>query len=120
MSAVLQIGVVGFDHAEGNRIEFAYPPREETSLIFDFPSLPFIALPDGVHNQQEDHIFFALPKKSTATHNDDDDETSTKSSELIYGVACFSQLASNTLKGSSCFDYNSSCFTYYSICCSCR
>lgn len=40
---------VGFDHALGPNIEFAYPDSLATDHDFLNKNLPFLALPDGAH-----------------------------------------------------------------------
>ncbi|GAB0184208.1 late secretory pathway protein AVL9 [Grus japonensis] len=57
---VLHIVVVGFHHKKGCQVEFSYPPlkpgegHDSHSLPEEWKYLPFLALPDGAHNYQED------------------------------------------------------------------
>ena len=108
MSCLFQIAVIGFDHAQGNRIEFLHPPIDNENYL---KHLPFIALPDGVHNQNEDFVFFSLPL--IASTNDlvqqkestNDNETTIsyntirKSVDCLFGVAFFVQIDAKLLKG---------------------
>ncbi|KAK9396532.1 AVL9 cell migration associated [Crotalus adamanteus] len=88
---VLHIVVVGFHHKKGCQIEFSYPsliPGEShnsNSLPEEWKYLPFLALPDGAHNYQEDTVFFHLPPRSG--------DRST-----IYGVSCYRQIEAKALK----------------------
>ncbi|XP_026557992.1 late secretory pathway protein AVL9 homolog isoform X2 [Pseudonaja textilis] len=90
-SPVLHIVVVGFHHKKGCQIEFSYPPlitgesHDSNSLPEEWKYLPFLALPDGAHNYQEDTVFFHLPPRSG--------DRST-----IYGVSCYRQIEAKALK----------------------
>uniref|UniRef100_A0A8C6SLE9 AVL9 homolog (S. cerevisiase) n=1 Tax=Neogobius melanostomus TaxID=47308 RepID=A0A8C6SLE9_9GOBI len=77
---VLHIVVVGFHHKKGCQVEFSYPP-----LVPDWRYLPFLALPDGAHNYQEDTVFFHLPPLSAEQ-------------KCVYGVSCYRQIEAKTLK----------------------
>lgn len=108
----------------GNCVEFAYPSFSETEIEQDdrldyfirsllqffflfsssspflnlpkpFEFLPFIALPDGVHLQSKDHVFFTLPPLKQAAGT----VTTAFRKETVYGVACFLQIKSTELKG---------------------
>ncbi|XP_064025651.1 late secretory pathway protein AVL9 homolog isoform X1 [Pogoniulus pusillus] len=88
---VLHIVVVGFHHKKGCQIEFSYPPlrpgegHDSQSLPEEWKYLPFLALPDGAHNYQEDTVFFHLPPRSG-------DQTT------VYGVSCYRQIEAKALK----------------------
>ncbi|XP_063160139.1 late secretory pathway protein AVL9 homolog [Candoia aspera] len=88
---VLHIVVVGFHHKKGCQAEFSYPPlipgesHDSNSLPEEWKYLPFLALPDGAHNYQEDTVFFHLPPRSG--------DRST-----IYGVSCYRQIEAKALK----------------------
>ncbi|KAM3823372.1 late secretory pathway protein AVL9 homolog isoform 3-T3 [Vipera latastei] len=88
---VLHIVVVGFHHKKGCQIEFSYPSlipgesHDSNSLPEEWKYLPFLALPDGAHNYQEDTVFFHLPPRSS--------DRST-----IYGVSCYRQIEAKALK----------------------
>uniref|UniRef100_A0A8C6Y6T1 AVL9 cell migration associated n=1 Tax=Naja naja TaxID=35670 RepID=A0A8C6Y6T1_NAJNA len=90
-SPVLHIVVVGFHHKKGCQIEFSYPSlitgesHDSNSLPEEWKYLPFLALPDGAHNYQEDTVFFHLPPRSG--------DRST-----IYGVSCYRQIEAKALK----------------------
>uniref|UniRef100_A0A452I192 UDENN domain-containing protein n=1 Tax=Gopherus agassizii TaxID=38772 RepID=A0A452I192_9SAUR len=88
---VLHIVVVGFHHKKGCQVEFSYPPlipgegHDSHSLPEEWKYLPFLALPDGAHNYQEDTVFFHLPPRCG-------DRTT------IYGVSCYRQIEAKALK----------------------
>uniref|UniRef100_A0A8C3THI4 AVL9 cell migration associated n=1 Tax=Chelydra serpentina TaxID=8475 RepID=A0A8C3THI4_CHESE len=88
---VLHIVVVGFHHKKGCQVEFSYPPlipgegHDSHSLPEEWKYLPFLALPDGAHNYQEDTVFFHLPPRCG-------DQTT------IYGVSCYRQIEAKALK----------------------
>ncbi|XP_032802222.1 late secretory pathway protein AVL9 homolog [Petromyzon marinus] len=88
---VLHVAVVGFHHKKGCQVEFSYPPllekegHDSHSLPEEWKYLPFLALPDGAHNFQEDTVFFLLPAR--------DGEKGT-----VYGVSCYKQIEAKTLK----------------------
>nr|XP_020666929.1 late secretory pathway protein AVL9 homolog [Pogona vitticeps]XP_020666930.1 late secretory pathway protein AVL9 homolog [Pogona vitticeps] len=88
---VLHIVVVGFHHKKGCQVEFSYPPlipgegHDSHSLPDEWKYLPFLALPDGAHNYQEDTVFFHLPPRSG--------DRST-----VYGVSCYRQIEAKALK----------------------
>jgi len=89
----LHILVVGFHHQKGCSLEYVYPPFSSksggesssatSSLTSQLPPewrhLPYLALPDGCHNFEEDATFFVLPSQHDS-----------KSS--VYGVACSRQI----------------------------
>ncbi|KFQ34783.1 Late secretory pathway protein AVL9, partial [Merops nubicus] len=72
-------------------VEFSYPPlkpgegHDSHSLPEEWKYLPFLALPDGAHNYQEDTVFFHLPPRSG-------DQTT------VYGVSCYRQIEAKALK----------------------
>uniref|UniRef100_A0A8C3V2F5 AVL9 cell migration associated n=1 Tax=Catharus ustulatus TaxID=91951 RepID=A0A8C3V2F5_CATUS len=88
---VLHIVVVGFHHKKGCQVEFSYPPlkpgggHDSQSLPEEWKYLPFLALPDGAHNYQEDTVFFHLPPRCG-------DRTT------VYGVSCYRQIEAKALK----------------------
>uniref|UniRef100_A0A8C0IGI9 AVL9 cell migration associated n=1 Tax=Bubo bubo TaxID=30461 RepID=A0A8C0IGI9_BUBBB len=55
------------------------------SLPEEWKYLPFLALPDGAHNYQEDTVFFHLPPRCG-------DQTT------VYGVSCYRQIEAKALK----------------------
>ncbi|XP_059501753.1 late secretory pathway protein AVL9 homolog isoform X2 [Stegostoma tigrinum] len=89
--AVLHIVVVGFHHKKGCQVEFSYPPlvpeegHDGHSLPEEWKYLPFLALPDGAHNYQEDTIYFHLPPRSG-------------NRKTVYGVSCYRQIEAKALK----------------------
>ncbi|KAM4028056.1 late secretory pathway protein AVL9 homolog [Anomaloglossus baeobatrachus] len=88
---VLHIVVVGFHHKKGCQVEFSYPPlipgegHDSHSLPGEWKYLPFLALPDGAHNFQEDTVFFHLPPRSGER-------------KTVYGVSCYRQIEAKDLK----------------------
>ncbi|XP_066578505.1 late secretory pathway protein AVL9 homolog [Amia ocellicauda] len=88
---VLHIVVVGFHHKKGCQVEFSYPPlipeegHDSNSLPDEWKYLPFLALPDGAHNYQEDTVYFHLPPR-----NGD--------GKCVYGVSCYRQIEAKALK----------------------
>ncbi|XP_068741613.1 late secretory pathway protein AVL9 homolog [Montipora capricornis] len=91
---ILHICVVGFHHQRGSEIEFSYPPlgnSKDTTLPREWQFLPFLALPDGAHNCEQDSSFFHLPSLST-------DITINASPSTVFGVSCFKQMDSKELK----------------------
>lgn len=88
---VLHIVVVGFHHKKGCQVEFSYPPlipgdgHDSHTLPEEWKYLPFLALPDGAHNYQEDTVFFHLPPRNG-------------NGATIYGISCYRQIEAKVLK----------------------
>ncbi|KAI3355467.1 hypothetical protein L3Q82_018301 [Scortum barcoo] len=88
---VLNIVVVGFHHKKGCQVEFSYPPlmpdegHDSNLLPEEWKYLPFLALPDGAHNYQEDTVYFHLPPLSGDM-------------KCVYGVSCYRQIEAKALK----------------------
>ncbi|XP_071340715.1 late secretory pathway protein AVL9 homolog [Trachinotus anak] len=88
---VLHIVVVGFHHKKGCQVEFSYPPlmpdegHDSNLLPEEWKYLPFLALPDGAHNYQEDTVYFHLPPLSADM-------------KCVYGVSCYRQIEAKALK----------------------
>uniref|UniRef100_A0A8D2JAQ8 AVL9 cell migration associated n=1 Tax=Varanus komodoensis TaxID=61221 RepID=A0A8D2JAQ8_VARKO len=88
---VLHIVVVGFHHKKGCQVEFSYPPlipgegHDSNVLPEEWKYLPFLALPDGAHNYQEDTVFFHLPPRNGERNT-------------VYGVSCYRQIEAKALK----------------------
>eukprot|EP00058_Branchiostoma_floridae_P015244 XP_002600732.1 hypothetical protein BRAFLDRAFT_114758 [Branchiostoma floridae] len=88
--SVLHVVVVGFHHKKGCQIEYAYPPLLEGQppdshdLPDEWKYLPFLALPDGAHNFEEDFIYFHLPGRGG-------------SKKTVYGVSCYRQIDAKDL-----------------------
>ncbi|XP_036038207.1 late secretory pathway protein AVL9 homolog isoform X2 [Onychomys torridus] len=89
---VLHIVVVGFHHKKGCQVEFSYPPlipgdgHDSHTLPEEWKYLPFLALPDGAHNYQEDTVFFHLPPRNG-------------NGATIYGISCYRQIEAKPLYG---------------------
>nr|XP_023681012.1 late secretory pathway protein AVL9 homolog isoform X1 [Paramormyrops kingsleyae]XP_023681013.1 late secretory pathway protein AVL9 homolog isoform X1 [Paramormyrops kingsleyae]XP_023681014.1 late secretory pathway protein AVL9 homolog isoform X1 [Paramormyrops kingsleyae] len=88
---VLHIVVVGFHHKKGCQVEFSYPPllpeegHDSSLLPQEWKYLPFLALPDGAHNYQEDTIYFHLPPLNGDM-------------KCVYAVSCYRQIEAKALK----------------------
>ncbi|GAB1290866.1 Late secretory pathway protein AVL9 homolog [Apodemus speciosus] len=82
--------VVGFHH-RGCQVEFSYPPlipedgHDSHTLPEEWKYLPFLALPDGAHNYQEDTVFFHLPPRNG-------------NGATVYGISCYRQIEAKALK----------------------
>ncbi|KAF9196350.1 late secretory pathway protein avl9 [Haplosporangium sp. Z 11] len=96
MGVILHIIVVGFHHAHGPIVEYAFPPfpgqSAQTTLgRLEVPEewslLPFLALPDGSHQSDEDFTYFHLPpvksRKDAAT--------------TLFGISCNRQILTKDL-----------------------
>uniref|UniRef100_A0A8C7SFV6 UDENN domain-containing protein n=1 Tax=Oncorhynchus mykiss TaxID=8022 RepID=A0A8C7SFV6_ONCMY len=92
LGPVLHIVVVGFHHKKGCQVEYSYPPlipeegHDSSNLPEEWKYLPFLALPDGAHNYQEDTVYFHLPPFSGADM------------KCVYGVSCYRQIEAKSLK----------------------
>ncbi|CCJ29435.1 unnamed protein product [Pneumocystis jirovecii] len=80
---VLYVICVGFHHSRGPEIEYCYP--ELTEIPVGWSLLPFMALPDGVHLNEEDFSYFCI-------NNNGNEKLRT-----IYGISCTRQLLSSEL-----------------------
>jgi len=91
---ILHIIVVGFHHQRGSEVEFSFPPlgdSKNNTLPSEWRFLPFLALPDGAHNCEQDTALFHLPSLSTSIskHN---------SQSTVFGISCFKQIDTKDLK----------------------
>lgn len=91
---ILHIIVVGFHHQRGSEVEFLFPPignSQSTTLPSEWKFLPFLALPDGAHNCEQDTTLFHLPSITTSVskHN---------SQSTVFGISCYKQIDSKDLK----------------------
>ncbi|KAF9947492.1 late secretory pathway protein avl9 [Mortierella alpina] len=96
MGVILHIVVVGFHHAHGPIVEYAFPPfpgqSPQTTLSrLEVPEewslLPFLALPDGSHQSDEDFTYFHLPPVKNRK-----DATKT-----LFGISCNRQILTKDL-----------------------
>ncbi|KAF9288793.1 late secretory pathway protein avl9 [Mortierella alpina] len=96
MGVILHIVVVGFHHAHGPIVEYAFPPfpgqHPQTVLSrLEVPEewslLPFLALPDGSHQSDEDFTYFHLPPVKNRK-----DATKT-----LFGISCNRQILTKDL-----------------------
>ncbi|XP_063089934.1 late secretory pathway protein AVL9 homolog isoform X2 [Cavia porcellus] len=75
----------------GLQVEFSYPPlipgdgHDSHTLPEEWKYLPFLALPDGAHNYQEDSVFFHLPPRDG-------------NGDTVYGISCYRQIEAKALK----------------------
>ncbi|KAI4885280.1 hypothetical protein NFI96_013679 [Prochilodus magdalenae] len=73
------------------QVEFSYPPlipaegHDSNNLPEKWKYLPFLALPDGAHNYQEDTVYFHLPSMN-------------EEMKCVYGVSCYRQIEAKALK----------------------
>ncbi|XP_047136439.1 late secretory pathway protein AVL9 homolog isoform X1 [Hydra vulgaris] len=98
-AVIAHILVVGFHHQKGTQIEFCYPmindplldnkDGSEINLPKAWQALPYLAMPDGAHNFEDDCSFFNLPALTKG---------SKLSTETVFGVSCFRQIDSKKLK----------------------
>ncbi|GAB5590512.1 hypothetical protein Unana1_05412 [Umbelopsis nana] len=91
--------VVGFHHAYGPILEFCHPPLpqrdgkdpqttlEKLELPEEWSFLPFLALPDGAHQQDEDFAYFHLPPVAGWS----------VAETTLFGISCNRQIASKDL-----------------------
>ena len=77
----LKVLVVGFDHAIGNRVELVVPPFDDGKLPPAWQYLHFLAMPDGVHENERDTVFFTLPRPDRGTADD--------SAARIHATSCY-------------------------------
>ncbi|CEQ40758.1 SPOSA6832_02416 [Sporobolomyces salmonicolor] len=76
--------LVGFDHAIGPNIEFAWPPELERNDELN-RNLPFLALPDGAHAREEDYSYFHLLVPSIHPR------------QTVFGISCNRQIPADEL-----------------------
>ncbi|KAL7330991.1 hypothetical protein PS15p_203247 [Mucor circinelloides] len=91
--------VVGFHHAFGPIVEFCIPPLpyheqgktqqtlEKLELPEEWSFLPFLALPDGAHQKDEDFAYFHLPPVPGWS----------VAETTLFGISCNRQIASKDL-----------------------
>jgi hypothetical protein len=102
--SIAHILVVGFHHQKGATVEFSYPPLhtsdgedvEQQSITNLLPAewrfLPYLALPDGCHNYDEDSVYFSLPCPETAKIS-----KSGSLGSVVHGIACCRQVDAKDL-----------------------
>ncbi|GAN01239.1 cytoplasm protein [Mucor ambiguus] len=96
---IAAILVVGFHHAFGPIVEFCVPPLpyheqgktqqtlEKLELPEEWSFLPFLALPDGAHQKDEDFAYFHLPPVPGWS----------VAETTLFGISCNRQIASKDL-----------------------
>ena len=107
--SIAHILVVGFHHQKGATVEFSYPSLQTTSenaeqsitahLPTEWRCLPYLALPDGCHNYEEDSVYFSLPYPETTEFSKAAADSPRCS--VIHGVACCRQLDTKDVVSSS-------------------
>ncbi|KNC78531.1 hypothetical protein SARC_09045 [Sphaeroforma arctica JP610] len=98
-STVDYILLVEFHHKNGPQVQFSYPPlpgntdEGSNELPEAWISLPFMALPEGVHNRMEETVYFHLPIL-------DGSDTAVGSTQggTMFCVASFRQIDANLVE----------------------
>ena len=106
---IYHILVVGFHHQKGATVEFSHPPlqiatqqasKEHNSITSLLPRewrcLPYLALPDGCHNYEEDSVYFSLPGLPDSSYQSVDESSQCS---VVHGVACCRQLDAKDVLG---------------------
>ena len=110
--SIVHILVVGFHHQKGATVEYSYPPltttgKEEQSITTLLPTqwrcLPYLALPDGCHNFEDDSVYFSLPGLlDTCSETESDPNYHSHGlPSIVHGVACCRQLDSKYVLSST-------------------
>ncbi|KAL1920224.1 uncharacterized protein VTP21DRAFT_1370 [Calcarisporiella thermophila] len=95
-SAVVAVLVVGFHHNFGPIVEASFPPfpgqepktkLERLELPEAWHFLPFLALPDGAHRNEQDFTYFHLPPVPGWSIAE----------KTLFGIACNRQISSKDL-----------------------
>ncbi|KAK5112351.1 hypothetical protein LTR62_004314 [Meristemomyces frigidus] len=83
--------VVDFHHARGPEIEhwIGTPPNTDPTEENDWHLIPYMALPDGAHQSDEEFSYFSLVYKGRAG---EDVEPTT-----VFGISCMHQIAADSL-----------------------
>ncbi|CDS09209.1 hypothetical protein LRAMOSA10569 [Lichtheimia ramosa] len=101
-SLIAALLVVGFHHAYGPIVEFCVPPLpqynhegsnqqdslQKLELPEEWSFLPFLALPDGAHQKDEDFAYFHLPPVPGWP----------VASSTLFGISCNRQIATKDLQ----------------------
>lgn len=90
--SVLYVICVGFHHARGPEIEYCYP--ELPKIPSTWSLLPFMALPDRVHLNEEDFSYFCIKNDQ---ENLQFDKNNHAQLTTIYGISCTRQMLSSEL-----------------------
>lgn len=83
--------VVDFHHARGPEIEhwIGSPEGSDPATENDWHLIPYMALPDGAHQSEEEFSYFSLVYKGSAGH--DVEPTS------VFGISCCHQIPADEL-----------------------
>ncbi|KAI9278184.1 transport protein Avl9-domain-containing protein [Phascolomyces articulosus] len=86
-SLIAAILVVGFHHAHGPIVEFSVPSLPQHNENSKWSFLPFLALPDGAHQKDEDFAYFHLPPVPGWS----------VAESTLFGISCNRQIAAKDL-----------------------
>lgn len=81
--------VVDFHHARGPEIEHFFGTGSDPAAENDWQLIPYMALPDGAHQSEEEFSYFSLVHK--AREGKDVEPTS------VFGISCIHQMDSAAL-----------------------
>jgi hypothetical protein len=98
-SVILHVLLVAFHHRNGPQVEYCFPPLPfqdpETNKVRCVPLpdewafMPFMCLPDGAHEHEEEFIYFHLPPVKDWAH--------IHHKTTLFGLACFRQIDAKDL-----------------------
>lgn len=79
LSPIIAVFAVGFHHKRGSEIEYCYPAMHTFTDDPDtlINKVTVYALPDAVHNTDEDYLYFNFKGRVHQQH------------QILYGVTCF-------------------------------
>lgn len=88
--------VVDFHHARGPEIEhwIGCPPDSDPTAENDWHLIPYMALPDGAHQSEEEFSYFSLVYKASKTHEGDAQDVEPTS---VFGISCCYQMDASQL-----------------------
>ena len=86
--------VVDFHHARGPEIESWYGVSEDSDPVVDndWHLIPYMALPDGAHQAEEEFSYFSLLYRARVGDKDEPEPTS------VFGISCMHQIGSTSLQ----------------------
>ncbi|KAK3671560.1 hypothetical protein LTR78_008482 [Recurvomyces mirabilis] len=89
--------VVDFHHARGPEIEhwIGVPEGSDPAIENDWSLIPYMALPDGAHQSDEEFSYFSLVYKASSNGGEDVEPTS------VFGISCMQQIPADSLKWKS-------------------
>ncbi|KAF8318471.1 hypothetical protein DL93DRAFT_2054522 [Clavulina sp. PMI_390] len=93
---ILGLAVVDFNHLLGPTVEMAHPKSiledEEMCKI-----LPFLALPDGAHLNQEDYSYFHVVPTQPGVFGPEASTSTSAVPKTVFGISCNRQIAASDL-----------------------